>query len=129
MLRQYHTSPFQGGHNPLRVGTVALGSIFRFPSPRSGHPYRTVPWIVEGFCNGTLAAAVRNPVAGFWEDRYISGRSHLALVRCLANDKRSRISVRMLAQMEDEGMGGGRYPDLPDVTRFHNWYRNRSRAA
>lgn len=129
MFRLYHSTPFQGGFNPLRVGTIARGAIFRFPSPRSGRPHRTVPWIVEAFLNGTQAAADRNPVTGVWEDRYISGRSYLAVIRCLANTQRSCVSVRMLMQLEEEGQGGGAYPDLPDVARFHNWYRNRRQAA
>ncbi|GAN88773.1 MAG: hypothetical protein ABF876_14130 [Acetobacter aceti] len=38
MIRQYYTSPFQGGNNPLRVGTIASGTIFRLPAPVSGRP-------------------------------------------------------------------------------------------
>ncbi|NHN93262.1 hypothetical protein [Acetobacter sicerae] len=129
MIRQYYTSPFQGGDNPLRVGTVASGSIFRLPAPVSGRPWRTTPWIVESFLNGKMGAAVRNPVTGFWEDRYIRGRSDLAILRSLASGRRVTMAVRHLEHMDEEGMGEGRYPGLPDVSRFHNRYRNRSLVA
>ncbi|GEN64525.1 MULTISPECIES: hypothetical protein [Acetobacter] len=126
MNRQYYTSPFQGSDNPLRVGTVPVGAIFYLPAPQRGRPERASRWIVEAFLNGTQAAAARHPQTGLWEDRYISGRSDLAVMRSLRDGRRTHLSVRLLEQMVLEGNGPGTYPDLPDVSRFHNRYRNRS---
>lgn len=129
MIRQYYTSPFQGGNNPLRVGTIASGTIFRLPAPVSGRPYRTRPWIVECFLNGTMGVAALNPVTGLWEDRYMRGRSDLVVLRSLANARRVTVAVRYLERMSEEGLGEGHYPDLPDVNRFHNGYRCRSQVS
>lgn len=129
MIRQYYTSPVQGGNNPLRVGTIASGTIFHLPAPVSGHPYRTRPWIVECFLNAKMGAAALNPVTGLREDRYMPGRSDLVVLRSLANARRVTVAVRYLERMSEEGLGEGHYPDLPDVSRFHNGYRCRSQVS
>lgn len=135
MLRQYYTSPFQGGDNPLRVGTIAAGTIFRIPRSLRNAQARadasaSEPYIVESFLNGTYAAACRNPVTGHWEDRTISGRSDLAILRSLACGARMTCSVSWLRALEDAGAApDSRYPSLPDVARYHGAWRREPRAC
>ncbi|MBO1360273.1 hypothetical protein J2D73_10790 [Acetobacter sacchari] len=124
MFRQYYTSPFQGGDNPLRVGTIAAGTIFHIHHCRKS----TRPWILEAFLNGEYTAARRNPRTGHWENVFISGRSDLAVLRSLTNGLRRTLTVNHLQHMVEEGAAPeARYPTLPDVTRFYR--RNRSILA
>jgi len=64
-----------------------------------------VPWVVEGFLNGTMGAARRNRDTGLWEDAYRSGRSDMARVRSL-RDRRQvrRVAVRTLILHDDLGL-------------------------
>lgn len=125
MMRQYKARRFQGGDNPLRVGTIAAGSIYYVqgagPRGAGDGPACRTPWIVEGFLNGALAAARRDRATGRWEDAFLSGRSDVAVVRSL-RDRRDvrRVAVRELQACDDEGLSKGetRYPALPDL-RFH----------
>lgn len=127
MIRQYHASRSRGGPNPLRVGVIAIGSIYYLQDEvfyRDRYGAAAVcqtPWIVEAFLNGTLAAARRNPTTGRWEDRVISGRSDMAVVRSLRDGRRQTVSVRTLIIHDDEGLSKlpTRYPDLPDLDRFY----------
>ncbi len=127
MIRQYHASRSRGGRNPLRVGVIAVGSIYYiqdesfFRDRYGAAAVCRVPWIVEAFLNGTLAAAYRNSGTGQWEDRFMSGRSHQAVVRSLRDGRRKTVSVGMLIVHDDQGlsMPPATYPDLPDVDRFY----------
>ena len=124
MFRQYHAGRwFSPGDNPLRVGPIAAGSIYRLPaSLRCGAEER---WIVEAFLNGVQTAATRDPATGRWEDRVISGRSDRAVIRRLSDGYRQEIPVRVLLAC-DERQGETSYPILPDVRRFHRHWRTRS---
>jgi hypothetical protein len=121
MIRQYYAQRCQGGDNPLRVGVVSIGSIYYIQSDRwwrdryRGRPDRKNPWIVEGFFNGVMTAAVRDPLTGYWESRYIAGRSDTALIRSLREGRRRRIPIRALILHDDEGLTKGMtgYPDRP----------------
>jgi len=130
MIRQYYTSPFLGGDNPLRVGTIATGNVYHIPAgpiPTGRMTPRTRPWIVEGFLNGVYTAAGRDPHTGRWFDRVISGRSDLAVLRCLSNGRRQSVAVHLLRHYEDAGHEdiGNRRPVVPDLDRF---YRRQTRT-
>lgn len=108
MIRQYHASGRRrGGPNPLGLGVVDAGDILYLQdecwlSDRyRGQPARRAPWIVEGFLNGALGAAVRNPKSGKWESRVLAGRSDMAIVRCLRSGRRREIAVRVLVMHRD----------------------------
>ncbi len=127
MIRQYGAQRSQGGDNPLRVGVVAVGSIFYlqdkafFRDRHGGTAVCRVPWIVEGFLNGTVGAVRRNRERGRWEDTFRSGRSDMALVRSLRDRRRVRqVAVRTLILHDDLGLTKGitAYPTLPDVQRL-----------
>ena len=70
MIRQYGTQRRRGGANPLGVGVIAVGSIYYlqdrefFDSRFSGQAVCRDPWIVEGFLNGTIGAAVATATPG-----------------------------------------------------------------
>jgi len=127
MIRQYYAQRARGGDNPLRVGVVAVGSLFYlqddgFFCDRYGGTavYRT-PWQVLGFLNGTMGAARRNRDTGRWEDTYLSGRSDVAFVRSLRALRLVRqVAVRTLVLHDDLGLvkQPSLYPTLPDVRRF-----------
>jgi hypothetical protein len=127
MIRQYYAQWARGGDNPLRVGTVAVGSIFYlqhegfFRDRFGGTAVCRTPWQVLGFLNGTLGAARRNRDTGLWEDTYRSGRSDMALVRSLRDTRLVRqVAVRTLVLHDDLGLVNQPtfYPTLPDVRRF-----------
>ena len=127
MIRQYHAQRACGGDNPLRVGTVVVGSIFYlqddgfFRDRFGGVAVCRTPWQVLGFLNGTMSAARRNRDTGRWEDAYRSGRSDTALVRSLRDARLVRVvAVRLLALHDDLGLvkQPTPYPTLPDVQRF-----------
>lgn len=126
MLRQYYAGRwFAPSSNPLRVGPIRVGSIYRLPSilyRRTGSN-TPVKWIVVAFRNGVHSAACRDEATGKWCDRVISGRSDTAIIRRLADGYEMDISVVHLLNC-DEDQGGADYPDLPDVTRFHRRYRS-----
>ena len=132
MIRQYFAQRFQGGANPLRVGVVAVGSIFYLQDEgffRDHHGGRTIcrePWIVEAFLNGQHLAARRDPTTGRWLDTFISGRSDMAVVRSLRNGRRQQVAVRTLQLHDDLGLTKqpSGYPSLPNL-RF---YRRQPRA-
>jgi hypothetical protein len=121
MLRQYFASRFMGGNNPLRIGSIAVGSIYFIQDDgwwRDRYRTRPVcrnPWIVEAFLNGVCAAARKNPNTGRWEDLFITGRSDLAIVRSLRDGRRKTIAVHLLHLADDEGhyRTCPTYPDLP----------------
>lgn len=123
MIRQYLAQRCRGGNNPLRVGVIPTGAVFYIQDDGwwrdryRGKPLCRNPWIVEGFLNGTLAAARRSRDTGLWENVYIAGRSDMAVVRSLRDGRRKHIAVRLLILHEDEGLTVGQvgYPDLPDM--------------
>ncbi len=89
MMRQYGAQRCRGGDNPLRVGTVAVGSIFYlqdeafFRDRFGGTAVCRTPWQVLGFLNGTMGAARRNRDTGLWEDAYVlAGRIWRSCGRC-----------------------------------------------
>ena len=127
MIRQYGAQRHQGGDNPLRVGVVAVGSIFYlqdeafFRDRHGGTAVCRTPWMVEGLLNGPVGAAWRNHDTGRWEDTFRSGRSDMALVRSLRDRRRVRqVAVRTLILHDDLGLTKGitAYPTLPDVQRL-----------
>lgn len=108
MLRQYHASGRRrGGPNPLGLGVIDAGDILYLQDERwlcdryRGQPEQRAPWIVEGFLNGVLGAAARNPESGKWESRVIARRSDMAVVRCLRTGVRREIAVRILVMHRD----------------------------
>jgi hypothetical protein len=127
MIRQYFAQTCRGGHNPLRVGVIATGSIYylqdeHFFSSRScEHAVCREPWIVECFLNGQYHAARRDPNTGRWLNVYVSGRSDTAVVRSLRSGRRREIAVRLLQLHEDLALWKEptTYPALPDL-RFHH---------
>jgi hypothetical protein len=123
MIRQYYAHRCQGGANPLRVGVVPAGAIFYIQEDFwwrdrfRGRPTCREPWIVESFLNGEIAAARRDPDAGFWVNVYAARRSDMAVMRSLRSGRRQQIAVRTLILHEDEGLwrDGGGYPELPTL--------------
>ena len=127
MIRQYQAQQAHGGDNPLRVGTVAVGSTFYLQDDRffrdrfGGTAVCRTPWQVLGFLNGMMGAARRNRDTGCWEDTYRSGRSDMALVRSLRDARLVReVAVRILVLHDDLGLikQPTPYPALPDMRRF-----------
>ncbi|MBB2199734.1 hypothetical protein HLH44_20275 [Gluconacetobacter sp. 1c LMG 22058] len=125
MIRQYYASPYQGGDNPLRVGCVAVGTIFRLPAPGD----RYASWILEAFLNGQCMACAFNRSTGRWEDRYMSRRSDAVVIRSLAHGKRVTVALRWLLHEGGDDAIAAPYPDLPDVQRFHGAYRRAAEAS
>ncbi len=134
MIRQYYAQRARGGDNPLRVGVVAVGSLFYlqdngfFRDRYGGTAVCRTPWQVLGFLNGTMGAARRNRDTGLWEDAYRSGRSDMALVRSLRDRRQVRqVSVHLLIVHDDLGLWKEptRTPSLPDLSL----YRRTIRAA
>lgn len=131
MMRQYGAQRRRGGDNPLRVGTIAIGSVFYLQDQgyfRARHgeaPVCRAPWMVEAYLNGMMHATRRDPDTGLWRNSYWSGRSDTAVVRSLRDGRRQTVSVHVLLLHEDQGLcrGFSAYPTLPDL-RFH---RRRSR--
>jgi hypothetical protein len=126
MLRQYYAQRCRGGDNPLRVGVIAVGSIYYlqdqgfFHDRYGGRAVCRTPWIVEAFLNGTMAAARRNRDTGRWEDVYTIGRSDMALVRSLRDRSRvQKVAVRTLIIHDDLCLWKEptQYPTLPDTSR------------
>ena len=77
-------------------------------------------WGVEGFLNGTCAAARRNRDTGRWEDVTVSGRSDTAVVRSLRDGRRSTVAVRFLELHDDLGLTlqPTTYPSVPDLSLY-----------
>jgi hypothetical protein len=126
MLRQYYAQRCRGGDNPLRVGVIAVGSIYYlqdqgfFHDRYGGRAVCRTPWIVEAFLNGTMAAARRNRDTGRWEDVYTIGRSDMALVRSLRDRSRvQEVAVRTLIVHDDLCLWKEptHYPTLPNTSR------------
>lgn len=127
MMRQYYAQRCRGGSNPLRVGVIAVGSIYYvqdrgyFDKCRGGRAVVRTPYIVEAFLNGTCGAARRNRETGTWEDAYRGGRSDTALVRSLRDRQQvRRISVHLLTEHDDLGLWKEptAYPTLPDLSLY-----------
>lgn len=137
MMRQYFTSPFQGGDNPLRVGTIAVGSIYYLQSDAwwrdrfRGKPQTREPWMVEAFLNGVMGAARRDPATGHWRSLFIAGRSDLAVVRSLRASGRKVVAVRILHAHEEEGLYRvcPVYPVLPSAEAIERYYASKRRRA
>ena len=126
MLRQYYAQRCRGGDNPLRVGVIAVGSIYYlqdqgfFHDRYGGRAVCRTPWIVEAFLNGTIAAARRNRGTGQWEDVYTIGRSDMALVRSLRDHSHiQEVAVRTLIVHDDLCLWKEptQYPTLPNTSR------------
>ena len=122
MFRQYLAQRARSGDNPLRVGVIAVGSIYYLQDHLGGRPVCRQPWRVEAFLNGVMNAARRNRETGMWEDMVRSGRSNMALVRSLRDARQIRqVAVRSLITHDDLALWKEptSYPTLPDVERFH----------
>ena len=126
MIRQYRAHRRRRGVNPLGVGVIATGSIYYLQDRGFFHDRfgsRAIcrnPWIVEGFLNGTCAAARRNRDTGRWEDVTISGRSDTAVVRSLRDGRQRTVAVRVLELHDDLGltMQPTTYPSVPDLSLY-----------
>ncbi len=126
MIRAYGASRCRPGHNPLRVGVIAVGSIFYlqnqgyFRSRYSEAPVCKAPWIVEAFLNGQLGASSRDPDTGRWRSSFWSRRSDMAVVRSLRDGRRRAVTVHLLQLHEDHGLthGFSGYPSLPDLRLY-----------
>lgn len=131
MMRQYKAQRRMGGHNPLGVGVVAVGSIFYlqdrayFDSRFGGTAVCRTPWQVQAYLNGMLHAARRNRDTGLWEDKHVSGRSDLAVVRSLRDGRQRTVAVRLLQLHEERGLtkGFAAYPTLPDLRLYRCRWR------
>ena len=126
MFRQYYAGRwFASRDNPLRVGPIAVGALYRLPEYLDhGRPVR---WQVLAFLNGVCAATRFNTTTRRWEDRVISGRSDRALIRRLADGAVHEIAVRCLITVDDE-MPELVRPSLPDVVRWHRGFQIRQAA-
>ena len=126
MFRQYYAGRwFASRDNPLRVGPIAVGALYRLPEYLDhGRPVR---WQVLAFLNGVCAATRFNATTRRWEDRVISGRSDRALIRRLADGAVHEVAVRSLLSVDD-GMPGLVRPSLPDVVRWHRGFQMRQAA-
>jgi len=132
-MRQYGAQRRMGGHSPLGVGVIAVGSIFYlqdrayFDSRFGGTTICKIPWQVQAFLNGVLHAARRNRDTGQWEDKHVGGRSDLAVVRSLRDGRQRTAAVRLLLLHDEQGltMGTAAYPTLPDL----RLYRRRRRTS
>ena len=127
MLRQYFAQRCRGGSNPLRVGVIAVGSIYYLQDdaylchPGTSTPDLRTPWIVEAFLNGVIHAARLDRETGRWVDKTVSGRSDMAVVRSLRDGRRKEIAVRLLQLHDDLGLWSGEpaeYPPLPDLQLY-----------
>jgi len=137
MLRQYGASQCRGGNNPLRVGVVAVGSVFYlqdkgfFRDRYGGQAICRNPWQLTAFLNGVMHAARRDPDTGCWKDSVWSGRSDMAVVRSLRDGRQRSVSVRLLILHDDLGLTKGTtaYPTLPDLRFYRCGSRTREPAA
>ena len=132
MVRQYFAQRARGGDNPLRVGIIAVGSIYYLQDRFGGPAACREPWRVEAFLNGAVGAARRNPDTGAWEDATRSGRSDMAVVRSLRDSRQVRqVAVRTLITHDDLALWKEPTSDpaLPDVRRFHPRWTAASRTG
>ncbi len=126
MIRQYFAQRCRGGLNPLRVGVVAIGSIYFlqdqdfFRDRFGGRAVCRNPWIVEAFLNGQYHAARRDPDTGRWDSVFMAGRSDMAVVRSLRDGRRQEVAVRTLELHDDLGLWKEPtgYPSLPDLRLY-----------
>ena len=133
MLRHYFAQRCRGGDNPLRIGTIAIGSIYYVQPDHwwrerfRGKADCREPWMVEAFFNGTIEAARRDPETREWRSLYITGRSDFALIRSLRTGRVQRISVRNLHLHDDEGLSHSvqNYPTLPPPSLVERYFRRR----
>ena len=131
MLRHYFAQRCRGGDNPLRIGTIAIGSIYYIQPDHwwrerfRGKAECREPWMVEAFFNGTIEAARRDPETREWRSLYITGRSDFALIRSLRTGRRERIAVRILQLHDDEALcaGSPHYPALPPEALVEGYFR------
>lgn len=125
MMRQYGAQRRRGGANPLGVGVIAVGAIYYLQDPgwfsdrTPGPLVCKVPWQVEGFTNGLLHAARRDPETRQWRDSYWSGRSDLAVVRSLRDGRRRTVAVRLLILHSDPVRFGDHSRKRPFVRAQH----------
>lgn len=126
MFRQYFAGRwFAPRNNPLRVGPIATGALYRLPEYFDhGRPVR---WQVLAFLNGVSAATRFNPATRRSEDRVISGRSDRALIRRLADGAVYEVAVHKLIAVDDETLELVR-PSLPDVVRWHRGFQRQAAA-
>ena len=126
-MRQYGAQRARGGSNPLRVGTIAVGTIVYlqdqafFRDCYANQPVCRTPWLLEAFLNGQLHASRRDRDTGLWESAFRSGRSDMAVVRSLRDWRVVRqVSVHTLLVHDDLGLtkGFSGYPTPPDL-RFY----------
>ncbi len=137
MVRQYRAQRYRGGNNPLRVGVVAVGSVFYLQDERffrdryGGRAVCRDPVQLLAFENGLLHAARRDPDTGCWKDSVWSGRSDMAVVRSLRDGRQRSVSVRLLILHDDLGLTKGTtaYPTLPDLRFYRCGSRRREPAA
>jgi hypothetical protein len=133
MLRHYFARRSCGGDSPLRVGTIAVGSIYYLQDEGwwrdrfRGKPQCCHPWIVESFLTGIQGAAHRDPVTGHWRSLHVAHFSDTALVRSLRDGRRSRIQIHTLQNHDDEALWHEPtlYPELPPPRSVEHYLQAR----
>lgn len=126
MLRQYRTQTILGGDNPLQVGPLAVGTMFRFesivryrPTGYRKHPYAAVYgdiYIIDGFENRDYTKRVGNTHISV----KITG-GHLVVVRNIRTGQTKRVADHIIRHALDtigELRGGYTTPIKPDMNLY-----------
>ena len=100
MLRQYAPPRFRyaeirGRHLP--IGTVPIGSIYRYQAPRARRPrtYMVMAWMPRAYARIDRAARTT-------DFSYLARGGHLALVRDLANGRLALMADHIIRFCLDE---------------------------
>lgn len=121
MNRLYHAARSRGGFNPLGVGIVAIGNLFRvtrgdvgqWPIGRYGTRAKLTTCIVRGFLTREVHAARRTEHG--WESTYNMRPMSTCVVETLDDGRLHTVDANLLIALEEAGFGDpdNRYPDIP----------------
>jgi hypothetical protein len=100
MLRQYAPPRFRYAEirgRRLMVGTIPVGSIYRYQAPRAARPraYIVLAWLPRAYAQ----ADARNGRTGF---TYLAGGGHLALVRDMADSRQALMADHIIRRCLDD---------------------------